>query len=113
MGPGESLATSADPLVQRQGPCRAASDGKPGSTNTRCRSGRMGHRGVEGNGDPPVATTRLPSPTVTTRVHPEKQRPETPSRHSHDEGPSHAGALPARLGPHCGDDGRPELLWVP
>src|SRR5437762_675134 len=29
MGQGESLAISADSLVQRQGPCRSASDGKP------------------------------------------------------------------------------------
>ena len=30
MGQGESLATPLNPLVQRQSPCRATSDGKPG-----------------------------------------------------------------------------------
>src|SRR5712691_7774173 len=32
---------------------------------------------------------------------------------SHDVRPGHAGPVPARLGPHRGDFGRSELLWLP
>src|SRR3974390_1102787 len=43
MGQGESLATSADPLVQRQGFRRSTGDGKPRQENPWCGPGNLGH----------------------------------------------------------------------
>jgi integrase/recombinase XerD len=50
MGQGKSLATAADPLVQRQSPCRATSDGEPRQANTRRGHGGMGHAGTQRTG---------------------------------------------------------------
>src|SRR5437660_5400549 len=50
MGQGASLATPADPLVQRQNSGRAASDGKPRQENPWCGPRNLGHPREEDTG---------------------------------------------------------------
>ena len=52
VGQGESLATPADPLVQRQSPCRATSDREPRQEHTGRGPGHLEHPGGENDGDP-------------------------------------------------------------
>src|SRR5580765_8372204 len=74
MGQGQSPATSADPLVQRQSPCRKTSDGKPWQTDTWGRRGNLGDPSEESNGSLHAPPTRLSCPTTQARVHSEIER---------------------------------------
>ena len=49
-GQGQGPATAADPLVQRQGPCRATGDGEPRQTDAGGGRGDLGHPGEESDG---------------------------------------------------------------
>ena len=50
MGQGASLATPADPLVQRQGSRRSTSDGKQWQKNPWCGPRNLGHTRKEDTG---------------------------------------------------------------
>ena len=114
MGQGQSLATSADPLVQRQGPGRPTSDGKPRQATLRAWTGRLWNTPEKkATAIARSAAARLPTPTAAAGVHPQEQRQDAPSGDSHDDRPGDAGALPAGPRSHRGDDRRPELLRVP
>ena len=104
MGQGESPATFADPLVQRQGACRATSDGKPGAKNARRGRRNLDHAQPESTSHPRIATKRVSSQTAETRVYPEKLREDAPPLDSLHEGPSHASLVPAGSGPHGRSD---------
>src|SRR5271157_4460764 len=69
MGQGESLAISADSLVQWQGPGHSTGDRKPRQRDSRCGPGDLGHPGEESDGLTGAATEGLQSPTVKARVH--------------------------------------------
>ena len=62
MGQGQSLATPADPLVQRQSPCRATSDGKPRQTHAGRRWDNLERPGEEGTGHARARATRAITP---------------------------------------------------
>ena len=64
MGQGESLATPADPLVQRQGPGRATSDGEPRQAHAGGGRDDLGHAGEEDGGGPRAAAAGLPPPPL-------------------------------------------------
>ena len=61
-GQGPSPATPADPLVQRQGHCRQARDGKSREAHPRGRPRHLGHSGEEDGGSARPATTGVPPP---------------------------------------------------
>ena len=77
MGQGQSLATITDPLVQRQGACREAGDGKHWQTNSRRRGSHLENAGTESRSYPVAHRARIPSPPITARVHPQEQRRAT------------------------------------
>src|SRR2546421_12584435 len=105
MGQGESLATTLDPLVERQSPCRTTSDGEPGQEHPRSRQGDLEYSTKETERDLLVAATRLPPTTAPTHLHPQEKRQKASSRYSRDEMQGHAGSLPARSGPSSGNHG--------
>ena len=106
MGQGESLATSADPLVQRQSSCRETGDRKPRQADTRGGRNTWNTPEKKAAAVRLVAAAGLPRPAAAACLHPEeRERQETrPSGIPIDEGPRDAGALPAGAGPHRGDD---------
>src|SRR2546421_2349589 len=82
MGQGQSLTTSADPLVQRQGSCRAASDGKQRWCYPRSRPCNLGYSPEESNGHSHTQATRVSSSTAQACLHPQAKRQKTSSGHS-------------------------------
>src|SRR5439155_18925470 len=88
---GQSPATLADPLVQRQSHRRQTGDGESRQTDTGRGQGDLGHPGEEGSGGTRPPTTGLPAPPAPTRVHREAQWQETPSGLPNDDRPSDVG----------------------
>jgi hypothetical protein len=112
MGQGESLATLAHPLIQRQSTCRATSDGKPRQENTRRGQRTLDHAKSEDESHTPPSAERVSSQTAQARVHSQEQWQVASFRHSLPARPEHASAVSSRIRPHCGSNGRPKLLWV-
>ena len=112
LGHGTSLATSPDPLVERQSHRGEARDRKSRQTNTGDGWHAVGYPGEESPGATHTAASGLSTDATAAGVHPKKQRQETPTRHFDHARPSDAGLIPPRCGPHRCRDGGPELLWV-
>src|SRR2546421_8497638 len=74
MGQGESLATTLDPLVERQSPCRTTSDREPRQEHPRSRQGDLEHSTKKTERDLLVAATGLPPTTAPTHLHPQEKR---------------------------------------
>src|SRR6266567_8840793 len=113
MGQGASLATTADPLAQRQNDRRPTSDGKCWQENFRGGRRNLGHTGKEGNGSEHTTAKGISTSAASACLHPEVKRQDAPSGYSHDEGPRDAGIVPARSRSRRGNHGGSELLWVP
>src|SRR2546421_9867058 len=105
MGQGESLATTLDPLVERQSPCRTTSDREPRQGHARSRQGDLQHSTKKTERDLRVAATGLPPTTAPTHLHPQEKRQKASSRYSRYEMQGHASSLPARSGPSSGNHG--------
>src|ERR687884_333728 len=71
---GTSLATPADPLVQRQSPGGQTSDRKPRQEHSGSRSGCVERSQEQMDGHTPPAATRVYSPSPAQGVYPETQR---------------------------------------
>src|SRR2546421_10615292 len=82
MGQGESLATTLDPLVERQSPCRTTSDREPRQEHPRSRQGDLEHSTKKTERDLLVAATGLPPTTAPTHLHPQENRQKASSRYS-------------------------------
>src|SRR2546423_3767218 len=74
MGQGESEASTLDPLVQRQSPCRTTSDREPRQEHPRSRQGDLEHSTKKTERDLLVAATGLPPTTAPTHLHPQEKR---------------------------------------
>src|SRR5947209_17986340 len=82
MGQGESPATFADPLVQRQGACRTTSDGKPRWYNPRSRRSHLEHSAEESNGHSHAQATRISSSTAQACLYSQAKRQTASSGHA-------------------------------
>src|SRR5438067_9124474 len=96
MGQGQSLATLADPLVQRQSPCRATSDGKPGQTHPRSGQDHVEHSPQEDQRRLLAQAKGLSSPTASAHPYPEEKRQEASVGYSMHEGQSDASTVLTR-----------------
>src|SRR5258707_15875071 len=105
MGQGESLATTLDPLVQRQSSCRSTSDGAPRQEHPRSRHGHLEYSTQETERDLLAAATGLLSTTAPTHLHPQEKRQKASSRYPRYEMQSHASSLLARSEPSSGNNG--------
>src|SRR5260221_6005736 len=74
MGQGESLATSADPFVQRQSLGRETSDRESRQAHARGGPGDLEHPNEEGGGHPRVTAKGLPASTPPRLVHSKEAR---------------------------------------
>jgi hypothetical protein len=82
MGQGESPATFAHPLVQRQGSCRATSGGKQRRCNPRSGRSHLGHSPAESNGHSHAQATRVSSSPAQACLYSQAKRQKAPSGHS-------------------------------
>ena len=96
MGQGQSLATTLNPLVQRQSSCCATSDGKPGQTHPRSGQDHVEHSPQEDQRRLLAQAKGLSSPTASAHLYPEEKRQEAPVGYSMHEGQSNASAVLAR-----------------
>src|ERR1700686_1395580 len=106
MGQGASLATPADPLVQRQGFSRSTSDGKQWQENPWCGPRNLGHTTTEDTGRTCTQAKGLSTSASSTFFNPEiGWKNDAPARNSHDERSSPTGIAFActrsRSGNHC------------
>ncbi len=99
MGQGESIATFADPLVQRQSIVRQTSDRKQRQTNTGHRRENLAYAQEESAGSKITAATRLPGATIAANLHSQKQWKEKTLEHRHNERPSDANPVQVGLRP--------------
>ena len=113
LGQGQSLATAAHLLVQRQGPGRETSDGKQGQTNSGRGSRSLVRAAIQTQSHCIFAAPGISTAATTAGVHPQSQRKVAAAGHSDDEGPGHAGPTPDGLGTHRRNLCRPQLLWFP
>lgn len=74
VGQGESPATPADPLVQRQSIGRAAGDRKPGQENSRSGRGNLGDTDAKRESSKRNETAWVSLSTAEAGVHPQEQR---------------------------------------
>jgi hypothetical protein len=72
MGQGPCLATSPNPLVQRQSPCRATSDDQQWQEDPGDGRRGMGHPGEESMRDRGTTTARLSRPPAPAHLHSEE-----------------------------------------
>lgn len=93
MGQGESLATPLNPLVQRQSPCRATSDGKPGQTYPRSRQDYVEHSTQEDQRRLLAQAKGISSPTASAHPYPQEKWQNTSIRYPMHEGQSHASSV--------------------
>src|SRR5207253_10150819 len=70
MGQGQSLATTLNPLVQRQGACRATSDGKPGQIHPRSGQDHVEHSPQEDQRRLLAQAKGISSPTASAHPYP-------------------------------------------
>src|SRR6202047_3455731 len=70
MGQGASLATPADPLLQRQSSRRSTSDGKQWQENPRCGPRNLGHSREENTGSTCTKAQGLSVAALATCLHP-------------------------------------------
>ena len=105
MGQGQSPATFADPLVQRQGSCRTTSDGKQRWCNPRSGRSHLEHSPEESNGHSHAQATRVSSSTAQACLYSQAKRQKASSGHSLRRVPGDAGTLPAGPGPCCRSHG--------
>src|SRR5207247_2846819 len=82
MEQGESLATAADPLVQRQSSCCPTSNRKPGQKHPRSRQGRMEYSTKEDQCHLLAQAKGLSSPTAQANIQTKEKRQKAPSRYS-------------------------------
>src|SRR6266699_3638589 len=80
MGQGASLATTADPLAQRQNDRRPTSDGKCWQENFRGGRRNLGHTGKEGNGSEHPTAKGISTSAAPACLHPEVKRQDASSR---------------------------------
>src|ERR1700724_2385211 len=86
MGQGASLATPANPLIQRQSSRRSTSDGKRWQENPWCGQRDLGHTRKEDTSSTCISAQRLSTSASSTCLHPEiGQKNVAPSRNSHHE----------------------------
>src|SRR5260370_3406567 len=113
MEQGASLATPANPLVQRQGSRRSTSDGKQWQENPWCRPRNLGHTRTEDTGRTCTQAKRLSTSASSTRLHPEiGWKNDAPARNPHYERPSPTGIAFSCTGSVGGNPCLPQLLWV-
>src|SRR2546430_364814 len=94
MGQGASLATPADPLVQRQSSRRATSDGKPRQENPWCGPRNLGHPREEDTGRTRTQAQWLSTSAPSTCLYPEIGRQnDAPARYPHHERSSPTGTV--------------------
>ncbi len=79
MEQGESLATSADPLVQRQSSCCPTSNRKPGQKHPRSRQGRMEYSTKEDQCHLLAQAKGLSSPTAQANIQTKEKRQKAPA----------------------------------
>src|SRR5215471_10877695 len=71
VGPGSSPATPADPLLQRQGACRAEGEWKPRQENAWGGQGDLEHLGAEMDSRAPADATRVSTAAAEASVYTE------------------------------------------
>src|SRR6516165_3405250 len=106
MGQGESLATSADPLVQRQSSRRSTGDGKPRQENPWCGPRNLGHPREEDTGHTGTQASGLSTSAPSTCLYPEiGWCNDAPARNPHYEGSSPTSIAFACTRPRGGNHG--------
>ena len=114
LGQGESLAMAADPLVLRQSLGRETSDGKSRQEHAGSGRSNLEHSGGQTQGHRVAATSRISAAAAAARLYPESQWKAETAGHPHDEGPRHAGVVPAGAwNPIAETDCRSQLLRLP
>src|ERR1700679_2126977 len=103
---------AADPLVPWPSVGRETSDAQSGQEYAGSGRSNLAHSGVQVQGHRHTATARVFSATVAACLYPEVQWEAETAGNPHDEGPRHAGSLPASAAPRSGDDCRSQLLWL-
>src|SRR3990167_2364280 len=112
MGQGESPATPADPLVQRQGVSCQTSDRKSWQENAGRRWQNLVDPGGQVERDGVNATSQLPCVAASTYLHPQEQWPEASARNSPHALQIDAGTVEAGSGTCFRKLGGSKLLWV-
>ena len=107
---GACPATPADPFVQRQGACRAASDGESRQEDAGRGRGNLDHPGPESSGHTRAAAAWVSNQAASAGVYRKAKQEAAPLGYPRHEGPRHAGPLPAGAQPDCGDHRGRELL---
>ena len=95
MGQSTILATSANPLVQRQSLGRQTSDRKSGQTHPWGRWRNLGYPKEEDASRTRTEPKRVSTPAITASLHSKEQRSIAPFEHSRHERSSHAGLVSA------------------
>ena len=113
MGQGESPATFADPLVQRQSSGRQTGDREPRQKNTGRGRRYVVDTGSQIDRRDVLNAKGISSDAAQTRIHPQTQGRKTPDQYSHYDGQGDAGAVFACVAARRGNDGGHALLRVP
>lgn len=95
MGQGRCIAANPHPLLLSKSTCCETSDRESRKEHPWNRQSNLADTRAEDEGHSTVAAAWLPSQAATTSLHSQKQWKAETSRHSDDEGSSHAGSLPA------------------
>src|SRR5260370_1195136 len=102
---------AADPLVLRWSVGCKASDAQSGQEHAGSGRSDLEHSGVQIQDHRYTATARLSAAPAAACLYPEGQWEAETAGNSRDEGPCHAGTLPAGAAPGRGDYCRSQLLW--
>jgi hypothetical protein len=93
LGQGQSLATVAHLLVQREGPGRETSDRKQGQANLGRGPRTLVYAAIQTQSDRIATAPGISSAAVTAGVYSEVQRQVEAALDSRDERQSHAGVI--------------------